>query len=141
MGEKLKQLFDLAVDRGGLAMPVKVAMKTCITSRTAATIEDTPERIALVEAAIDELLAAQDGGASSAIPHPSAWARSAASGRIKRYFDFARERGGTTLTARLAVKTCITSQSAGTTPDTEENLAKVRAALFDLMPGVAIPNF
>ncbi len=142
MGEKLKQLFDRAAQKGGFTMPVKLAVKTCITTRTAATMPDTPEAIEAVQRAIDELMAAHVPDAITSRPAPAASTSYAgAGGRIKKYFDFAKERGGVNLTARLAVKTCITSQTAETTPDTGANLAKVRNALFDLLPGVAIPNF
>ena len=138
MGEKLKLLFEKAAEKGGMTMPVKLALKTSITTKSAATIEDTPETLEAVQRAVDELLAEQ---ARLTHARPAAARRPGSNaGRIKKYFDFAKERGGVKLTAQLAVKTCITSQTAETTPDTEENLAKVRNALFDLLPGVALPN-
>ncbi len=145
MGARLKQLFEKAVDQGGITMPVKIAAMTSITSSMAATQEDTPEAIDAVQRALDELLAVH----ATVRPRPAPAARPAPAGsaadcggRVKKYFDFARQRGGVKLSASLAMKTCITSQTAETTPDTSENLAKVRNALLALLPpGVSVPNF
>ncbi len=143
MGEKLKQLFAEAAVKGGMTMPVKVALKTSITSKMAGSMPDTPEAIASVQRAIDELMAASQPAAS--LPVPPAAARAPAPdpgrGRIRKYFDFAKERGGPTLVAQLAFKTCITSQLADTVPDTSANLRKVREALAELLPEITIPVF
>ncbi len=172
MGEKLKQLYARAAQRGGITMPVKLAIKTCITTKMAATMEDTPEAIEKVQRAIDELLGVAPPDDAEPVTRRITMpvredaepvtrrimmpvkedaepmtrrftipVQPAPGGRIKKYFDFAREQGGVTLSARLAVKTCITSQTADTTPDTDENVAKVRSALGQLLPGIALPNY
>src|SRR5512133_2784798 len=96
MGARLKQLFDLAVDTGGVAMPVKLAVKTSITTRMAETLEDTPERVAMVQRALDEILAVHAAAASRPAPvaRHSPGLYPGSGGRIKRYFDFAKEQGG-----------------------------------------------
>ncbi len=148
MGEKLKQLFAAAAQRGGMTMAVKVALKTSITTKMAATMPDTPEAIDAVQRAIDEVMErAQPASPCAATPPPASAPGSGSPGsaprrgRIKRYFDFAKERGGPALMARLAFKTCITSQVAETMPDTGENVRKVREALAELLPEVTIPVF
>jgi hypothetical protein len=59
---------------------------------------------------------------------------------LTKYFAFAQEHGGITMKAKLAMKTVITSILAPQLPDSPENIEKVKKALTELLPGVAIPD-
>lgn len=140
MGERLKALFALANARGGLAWTSQLALRTCVTTRTAELVEDTPELVARVEAICEELVSQKGRSVRPPAPAPKPVVRNGAS-RLRRYFDFAKEQGGIPLAVKLAAKTCITSAMLETLPDTEENIAKVRATLRALLPATSIPEF
>lgn len=146
MGDKLKELFARAIERGGFPMSAKLAMKTCLTSQLAATTPDAPDVVASVRRALDELILEEmrtkaPAAASVKPAGPAPTSAQAGGGRLKKYFDFARDRGGVVLTAKLAVKTCINTHMVAAVPDTAENVAKVRKALVELLPGVDVPVF
>lgn len=56
MGEKLVKCFEFALEKGGVALKVKLAMKSAITTVTAPTLPDSPENLDRVRKALAELL-------------------------------------------------------------------------------------
>ena len=61
--------------------------------------------------------------------------------RILKYYDYAQQKGGTTLQMRLAMKTGVTSQNAKTAPDQPDVLKKFQNALKELTNDPNIPTF
>jgi hypothetical protein len=54
MGAKLVKLFEFAMENGGMAARMRVSMKSGIASAQAETVEDSPDNIDKVKAAIKE---------------------------------------------------------------------------------------
>jgi hypothetical protein len=146
MGVQIQQMFTKALAKGGVEMIAKLAIKTRITIRTAGTVEDTPSNIAKVTKVLDELLEELKSRQSSTAAKPPqpvepealAGAGPEARNQLSKYYELAKDKGGLSLVAKLAMKTCITSRMACTLPDSPENLRKVRAALSELLPDVSI---
>jgi hypothetical protein len=146
MGIRIQKMFTKALAKGGVEMIAKLAIKTCITIRTAGFVEDSPANLAKVTKVLDALLAELEAGQSSAAAMPPrpmeqeahSDAGSEGHNQLSQYYEFAKNTGGLSLVAKLAMKTCITSKTARTLPDTPENLRKVRTALTELLPGVTI---
>jgi hypothetical protein len=145
MASQLAALFARAHAEGGGGVAARLALRTRITTQTAATLPDTPEQVRAVTQALDELLREAHAGAASrataaaaAAPAP-ARPGSAGTNRITRYFEFAMEHGGLVTVVKLAGKVGVTRQTAPTTPETPDLLAKIRQALTELLPGVQVP--
>lgn len=54
--------------------------------------------------------------------------------KIVEYFTLAKEKGGVSTAVKLAMKTCITSATAQATPDTPDNIMKIKKVLQELLP-------
>lgn len=52
---------------------------------------------------------------------------------LVRYFDYVQKEAGMPAKMRLAMKVNMTSQKAAGEPDSEENLARVRAAVKEIL--------
>jgi hypothetical protein len=139
MGEKLSALFARAQAEGGVVASAKLALKLNYTSVEAAGRPDTPVDVQAATAALAELLRSQVGKPPATTDAKPA-VTPGAPGRLLRYFELAQEHGGLTAVVKLAGKTGITRQTAGSTPETPEVLAKVHAALAALFPEVSIPR-
>jgi hypothetical protein len=61
MGEKIVKYYELAKEKGGLAMMMKLSFKTCLTQKKAPLEEDTP---ALVKQFYDALCELTDNDPS-----------------------------------------------------------------------------
>lgn len=59
---------------------------------------------------------------------------------LVRYYEFAKQNGGLPAAMKLAMKTTMPSTRAAEAPDTPEAIAKVRAALQEILPGQSVPN-
>ena len=57
-----------------------------------------------------------------------------------KYYDFARENGGLPVLMKLAMKTTVPSTRAVELPDSPEAIAKIKAALKEILPDKAIPD-
>jgi hypothetical protein len=56
MAEKIVKYFEFAQSRGGVALKVKLAMKSTITSVTASSFPDSADNIQRIRSALAELL-------------------------------------------------------------------------------------
>jgi hypothetical protein len=56
MGKRLVTYYDLAYQKGGLVLQLKLAMKTLVPSNKAAELPDTAENLDLFRKALEELL-------------------------------------------------------------------------------------
>lgn len=61
--------------------------------------------------------------------------------KLRRYFDFAAEKGGFSLQLKLAMRTLLSGNRAAEAPDSEENLKLFEEALAELLPGEEIPRY
>ena len=59
MGEKLVKYYDYAKKKGGLVARMRLAMKSGLSPKEAAKIEDTPERMARFKEMLAEILKAR----------------------------------------------------------------------------------
>ena len=55
MAEKIKQAFDLIFKEGGLQERMRVSMQASIPSASAASIPDSPENLAKIKAAVEDV--------------------------------------------------------------------------------------
>lgn len=138
MGDKLRGLFARAHEKGGPALAGKLALKTRLNSASASTAPDDPTTVALVTKTLEELL--REPGPSGATAPAAAAHPAGKVGKIGRYFEFARQKGGIHLLVKLAGRTNITSTAAQTLPDDPARVNLVRSALVELLPGVEIPT-
>ncbi|HTV21730.1 MAG TPA: hypothetical protein VMG12_23735, partial [Polyangiaceae bacterium] len=109
MGIKIVRLFEQAGTIGGLVARMRLASMSHVTSMEAETIEDTPDRVAHVQAAFDEIRK-QFAGPREERPAPQVVVRSGQEqGDVLRrylatYLDLMAQRGlflsDTTATAR-----------------------------------------
>jgi hypothetical protein len=59
--------------------------------------------------------------------------------KLVKYYEIAKEKGGTQAQMRLAMKTAMSSDKAKLAPDTAENLDKFYSAMKDII-GPAVPR-
>ncbi len=52
--------------------------------------------------------------------------------KLQKFYEFAGQNGGMTAQMRLAMKTLISSDKAGNSPDSPENIAKFKAAIKEI---------
>ena len=60
---------------------------------------------------------------------------------LQGYFQYAKEKGGIILRTKLAENTGITTNTAMTLPDSDDNIEKIKKALQKLLPDETIPDF
>jgi hypothetical protein len=61
--------------------------------------------------------------------------------RLLKYYEYALERGGSTLQMRLIVRTGVTPAEARQAPDVPEAAQKLRTVLSDLLNDPQVPRF
>lgn len=59
--------------------------------------------------------------------------------RLKRYYQFAYEKGGMAMQIKLAMRTGMAQPIAEKAADSPENLERFEKALTELLPGVPLP--
>jgi hypothetical protein len=65
MGQKLSSYYDYALQKGGLPLQVKLAMKTVLSQAKAKEVPDSPENVQLFYKTLQDLL-----GNDPSIPKP-----------------------------------------------------------------------
>ncbi len=56
MGDKISKYYDFAMQKGGLTLQMRLAMKTGVTSQDAKSSPDTPDKVQKFQSALKELL-------------------------------------------------------------------------------------